>query len=90
MYADTVPIRIRRTSLRSLRHLKAMKMLTSERRVSDADAFDYAVRVAVRHEAQAGKKKKSKRLLDFAGFIKGGPRTNSAVDADEVIYGRDD
>ncbi len=88
MYSPTVPVRIRRDSLKRLRRIKARRMLAEERLVSDADVIDEALKKADRLEIKA--KKKTVNLLDFAGFIKGGPRTNSAVDADEVVYERDD
>lgn len=88
MYADeTVPVRIPRYAMRTLRRLKARRMLEEGARVSDAKVIAEALEFEERYEHVFKKRKKSKSILDYVGFIKGGPRTNSAIDVDEFLYG---
>ena len=84
---DSIPIRVRKSAMPTLRRLKAQLMLKEGRRVSDADVVSRALELALR--ATEDRESRGKRLLDYAGCIKGGPRSNSAVDADEFIYGDD-
>ena len=81
---ESVPIRVRKSSLPDLRRLKAELMLAEGRNVSDAEVVTRALKLALESKHA---KKKGKGLLDYAGFIKGGPRTNATKDLDEVLYG---
>lgn len=86
MYAnESVPVRIKKSSLPALHRLKAELILEEGRKVSDAETISQALEFTLQN-APVNKKKRY-NLLDLAGIIKGGPRTDSSIDADEQIYG---
>ncbi|MFA5247396.1 MAG: hypothetical protein WC408_05905 [Candidatus Micrarchaeia archaeon] len=90
MYADdSVPLRIPKTALADLRRLKARKMQIEGRNVADAEIISELVAFGRKNEEllfkPAGKKK---HFLDIAGFLpKGGPKSYSAKEIEEVVYG---
>jgi hypothetical protein len=63
-------------------------MLESGKNVSDAQAIEEALKLAEIARGTSLTPKKSS-ILKYAGFIKGGPKTNSAIDADEILYGEE-
>ena len=90
MYVDdSVPLRIPKSALADLRRLKAKKMQIEGRNVADAEIIAELVAFGRKNEEKlfrsAGKKRS---FLDLKGFLpKGGPKTYTAKEIDEVVYG---
>ncbi len=82
-----MPARIPRNALPLLHRLKAKKMMERGEKISDAQVIAEALRFEEQHE-QTPLKEKKFNILDFVGFIKGGPRTNATRDLDKVLYGK--
>ncbi len=89
MYAeDTIPVRIPRRALRTLHKLKAKRMLSTGKKVSDALIIEEVVEFVSKNEG-AFMKKPGTNWSKLAGIIKGGPKTNATEELDEVLYGGD-
>ena len=81
-----VSLRVSEKVMNQLHRLKARLILEREAKVSDAEVVREAVEFTLENQRKIpfGKKKS---LKDFAGIIKGGPRSNAAEDLHEVLYG---
>jgi len=92
MYVDdSVPLRIPKSALADLRRLKARKMQIEGRNVADAEIISELVAFGRKNEEllfkPAGKKRS---ILELAGFLPskpGEPKTYTAKEIDEVVYG---
>ena len=88
---ENVSVKLSKKILKKIREAKAKMMLEQGEQISDSKVVEKAFGVAFAHESEfIGTKKRktrSKSLLELAGSIKGGPRTNCVEEIDKVVYG---